>query len=204
MPASRNLTMEQDIQSDRRTYDRNHHPSLTGALWRARKAAGRSRLTLSLGVPLSERRLRAAPARATAARSVMLPFQGQQIWSAQFVGRELTMKSMFDEPRATPDYLEHLRRLPAPLRRSRPWACPPPRTRTRCTASCPTPPTSRRAWWPARTSRAPTSAWAAQYQHTVAFNDNYVAQPLVKLLRRLVAARRLHDHRPTSSAPRWS
>jgi hypothetical protein len=36
---------------------------------------------------------------------VMLPFQGQQIWSASFDGRNLTMKSMFDEPKATQTYL---------------------------------------------------------------------------------------------------
>ena len=32
---------------------------------------------------------------------IMLPFQGQQIWSAEFGERNLTMKSMFDEPNAT-------------------------------------------------------------------------------------------------------
>ena len=37
---------------------------------------------------------------------VMLPFQGQQIWSAAFGGRELTMKSMFSRPNATRNYLE--------------------------------------------------------------------------------------------------
>ena len=37
---------------------------------------------------------------------VMLPFQGQQIWSAEFGGRNLTMLSMFCEPRATWEYLE--------------------------------------------------------------------------------------------------
>lgn len=34
-----------------------------------------------------------------------LPFQGQQIWDAHFVGRDLTMRSMFPEPRPTRDYL---------------------------------------------------------------------------------------------------
>ncbi|MEZ4835502.1 MAG: DUF4432 family protein [Caldilineaceae bacterium] len=36
---------------------------------------------------------------------VMLPFQGQQIWSAHLGGRELTMKSMFDQPYPTQSYL---------------------------------------------------------------------------------------------------
>jgi hypothetical protein len=36
----------------------------------------------------------------------VLPFRGQQIWRAVFDGRDLTMKSMFDEPVATSVYLE--------------------------------------------------------------------------------------------------
>jgi len=36
----------------------------------------------------------------------LLPFQGQQIWRAKFADRELTMKSMFEEPRPTREYLE--------------------------------------------------------------------------------------------------
>lgn len=36
---------------------------------------------------------------------VMLPFQGQQIWRAEMAGRNLTMKSMFDQPYPTRDFL---------------------------------------------------------------------------------------------------
>ena len=36
-----------------------------------------------------------------------LPYQGQQIWSAYFDGRELTMKSMFDKPKQTREYLQN-------------------------------------------------------------------------------------------------
>lgn len=36
---------------------------------------------------------------------VVLPFQGQQIWDAQFFGRTLTMRSMFDQPYPTAEYL---------------------------------------------------------------------------------------------------
>ena len=35
----------------------------------------------------------------------LLPFQGQQIWDAAFLGRTLTMRSMFEGPVATRDYL---------------------------------------------------------------------------------------------------
>ena len=37
---------------------------------------------------------------------IVLPYQGQQIWSASFDGRNLTMKSMFDQPKQTTNYLE--------------------------------------------------------------------------------------------------
>jgi hypothetical protein len=36
---------------------------------------------------------------------VMLPYQGQQVWSATFNGRNLTMQSMFDQPYPTRDFL---------------------------------------------------------------------------------------------------
>ena len=37
---------------------------------------------------------------------LVLPFKGHQIWRAAFDGRDLTMKSMFDEPVPTTTYLE--------------------------------------------------------------------------------------------------
>lgn len=37
---------------------------------------------------------------------IILPFQGQQIWRANFLGRELTMKTKFDEPVPTIEYLK--------------------------------------------------------------------------------------------------
>ena len=37
---------------------------------------------------------------------VILPFQGQQIWRAGFCGHELTMKTTFDEPVPTAEYLK--------------------------------------------------------------------------------------------------
>lgn len=36
---------------------------------------------------------------------IVLPFQGQQVWDATFLGRRLTMGSLFDEPQDTTDYL---------------------------------------------------------------------------------------------------
>ena len=44
--------------------------------------------------------------RNTRGEMIILPFKGQQIWRAMFDGRDLTMKSMFDEPVDTMTYLE--------------------------------------------------------------------------------------------------
>lgn len=38
---------------------------------------------------------------------IILPYQGQQIWRAKFLGKSLTMKSMFAEPVPTQDFLEN-------------------------------------------------------------------------------------------------
>jgi Domain of unknown function (DUF4432) len=38
---------------------------------------------------------------------LLLPYHGQQIWDAEFLGRRLTMKTMFDEPADTPNYLDN-------------------------------------------------------------------------------------------------
>ncbi|GIS11657.1 MAG: hypothetical protein CM15mP115_08080 [Alphaproteobacteria bacterium] len=65
----------------------------------------------------------------------MLPFKGQQIWRAGFDGRDLTMRSMFDEPVDTQVYLETYGAfmihcgLAASVRRA-------PMTHIRCMASC--------------------------------------------------------------------
>ena len=37
---------------------------------------------------------------------IVLPFQGLQVWRAEFDGRELTMRSMFEQPKNTQTYLE--------------------------------------------------------------------------------------------------
>ena len=37
---------------------------------------------------------------------IILPFQGQQIWRIHFLGKDLVMKTKFDEPKPTEDYLK--------------------------------------------------------------------------------------------------
>lgn len=111
---------------------------------------------------------------------VMLPFQGQQIWSAAFGGRTLTMKSMFDQPRATRAYLETYGGF-----------------LLHCGATAMGVPTGddthplhgelpnapyQKAWIVLGSDdRGDYIGLGGEYQHTVAFSDNYVAHPLVKL-----------------------
>ena len=111
---------------------------------------------------------------------VMLPFQGQQIWSATFGGRDLTMKSMFSQPSATRSYLENYggfllhcgataMGVPAgadthPLHGELPNA------------------PYQKAWLAAgEDASGAYLALSGEYEHTVAFNDHYVARPEVRL-----------------------
>lgn len=111
---------------------------------------------------------------------VMLPFQGQQIWSATFGGRNVTMKSMFDQPRSTSDYLQTYggfllhcgftaMGVPTeeddhPLHGELPNAM------------------FQHAWLVlGEDDGGAYIGMGGQYQHTVAFADNYTAMPLVKL-----------------------
>ena len=111
---------------------------------------------------------------------IMLPFQGQQIWSAEFAGRNLTMKSMFDAPRPTRTYLETYggfllhcgataMGVPAgadthPLHGELPNA------------------SYQHAFLELdHDDHGDYLALGGQYQHTVAFSYNYVARPLVRL-----------------------
>lgn len=111
---------------------------------------------------------------------VLLPYQGQQIWSANFRGRELTMKSMFTQPRPGRSYLETYggfflhcgftamgvpgKNDTHPLHGELPNA----------------------AYDSAQVvlgedARGAYIGLGGTYQHTMAFNYNYVAKPLVRL-----------------------
>lgn len=111
---------------------------------------------------------------------VMLPFQGQQIWSATFGGRNVTMKSMFDQPRPTSDYLQTYggfllhcgftaMGVPTdeddhPLHGELPNAA------------------FQHAWLLSGEDEGGAYiGLGGRYRHTVAFSDNYTATPLVKL-----------------------
>ncbi|MGI8782088.1 MAG: DUF4432 family protein [Acidobacteriota bacterium] len=112
---------------------------------------------------------------------VLLPYQGQQIWSAEFGGRTLTMKSMFPEPRPNHPYLETYggfflhcgftamgvpgKNDSHPLHGELPNAAY----------------TQAHLVLGQDDDKGAYVGLGGQYQHTAAFNYNYVAQPLVKL-----------------------
>ncbi|MEX1021444.1 MAG: DUF4432 family protein [Litorilinea sp.] len=111
---------------------------------------------------------------------IMLPFQGQQIWAAEFGGRNLTMKSMFREPRATQNYLEtyggFLLHCGATT-----MGVPGPEDTHPLHGELPNASFQTAYVILGKDERGPYIGLSGEYQHTVAFNHNYLAQPLVKL-----------------------
>jgi hypothetical protein len=111
---------------------------------------------------------------------VMLPFQGQQIWSAEFNGRNLTMQSMFDAPRATRDYLQtyggFLLHCGATA-----MGVPTPEDTHPLHGELPNAPYQQAYLVIGQDEGGSYIGLGGQYQYTLAFNHNYVAEPLVKL-----------------------
>ena len=111
---------------------------------------------------------------------VMFPFQGQQIWTATFGGRNITMKSMFDQPQATQNYLGtyggFLLHCGATA-----MGVPMGADTHPLHGELPNAP-YQKAWVVVGEDEGGAYiGLGGSYQHTVAFNFNYVAQPLVKL-----------------------
>ena len=100
----------------------------------------------------------------------MLPFQGSQIWRAAFDGRELTMRSMFDEPRATQVYLETYGGFLIHCGLAGLGAAGPEDTHP-LHAELPNAP-MQVAWLEVEEDRV---TLVSAYNHTVAFTTNYVA-----------------------------
>jgi hypothetical protein len=111
---------------------------------------------------------------------VLLPFQGQQIWSAEFGGRNLTMKSMFAEPRPTCEYLEtyggFLLHCGATA-----MGVPSKEDTHPLHGELPNAPYQKAYLVVGQDEQGPYIGLGGQYQHTVAFNHNYITEPLVKL-----------------------
>ena len=113
---------------------------------------------------------------------VVLPWQGQQVWDAAFDGRTLTMKSMFDRPRPTREYLAT---YGAFLVHCGATAMGVPAAAKGDThplhGELPNAPYDAAFVAAGTDARGRYLAVGGEYRHTIAFACNYVARPLVKL-----------------------
>jgi len=111
---------------------------------------------------------------------VLLPFQGQQIWSAEFGGRNLTMKSMFTEPNPTRNYLEtyggFLLHCGATA-----MGVPSGGDTHPLHGELPNAPYQYAYVVVGEDEAGAYIGLGGEYRHTVAFSTNYAARPLTKL-----------------------
>ncbi len=111
---------------------------------------------------------------------VMLPFQGQQIWSAEFNGRNLTMKSMFSQPRPGVPFLETFGGF---MQHCGAIAMGGPSLKDThpLHGELPNAPYQQAYLVVGEDTQGAYVGLGGQYQHSVAFGYNYLAEPLVKL-----------------------
>jgi hypothetical protein len=111
---------------------------------------------------------------------VTLPFQGQQIWSAEFGGRNLAMKSMFGEPRPTRQYLETYGAFMIHCGATA-MGVPSKDDAHPLHGELPNAPYQRAYVVAGQDKKGAYIGLGGRYQYTVAFNHNYTAEPRVKL-----------------------
>ncbi len=111
---------------------------------------------------------------------VMLPFQGQQIWTAIMDERNLTMKSMFDEPNPTKTYLETYGGFLIHCGVTA-MGVPGPSDNHVLHGELPNAPFQKAHLVLGEDEKGRYIGLGGVYHHTVAFSNNYLAKPLVKL-----------------------
>jgi hypothetical protein len=110
----------------------------------------------------------------------VLPFQGQQIWRAKFYNRQLTMRSIFDEPNPTTDYLStyggfllHCGVIG--------MGGPSPQDNHPIHGELPNAPYQHAELKTGSDSDGPFMTITGQYKYSVAFTHNYIARPSITL-----------------------
>ena len=111
---------------------------------------------------------------------VMLPFHGQQIWSAAFGGRDLTMQSMFRQPNATRTYLENYGGFLLHCGATR-MGVPAAGDDHPLHGELPNAPYQKARLAVGADERGAYLELGGEYEHIVAFNYHYVARPQVRL-----------------------
>jgi hypothetical protein len=112
--------------------------------------------------------------------ATILPWQGQQVWSAHFHGRELTMKSMFDQPKPNASYLETYGAFLLHCGATA-MGVPGPEDSHPIHGELPNAPYQGAYLELGEDERGPYIAVGGWYRHTVAFTCNYTAEPLTKV-----------------------
>lgn len=111
---------------------------------------------------------------------IMLPFQGQQIWSAVMDGRNITMKSMFDEPNPTQVYLETYGGFLLHCGVTA-MGGPGPQDNHPLHGELPNAPYQKAHLVLGEDAKGRYIGLGGVYHHTAAFVCNYLAKPLIKL-----------------------
>lgn len=110
----------------------------------------------------------------------LLPYHGQQIWDAEFLGRRLTMRSMFDAPVETGDYLGNYGAFLLHCGASA-MGNPGPEDTHPLHGELPNAKYQSAALVLGEDELGPFMGLTGTYHHKVAFTSNYVATPLLKL-----------------------
>jgi len=111
---------------------------------------------------------------------VILPFQGQQIWSARFDGRDLAMRSMFNQPNPTRAYLETYGGFLVHCGATAMGVPAGPDTHV-LHGELPNAPYQKTWLIAGEDERGVYLAVGGAYEYTVAFSTHYVARPEVRL-----------------------
>jgi hypothetical protein len=111
---------------------------------------------------------------------VLLPYQGQQIWDAHLCGRRLTMKSMFDAPAPTRDFLGSYGAFLLHCGATA-MGVPGAGDSHPLHGELHSAPYQSAALVVGTDARGEYIGLTGNYRHTQAFSLNYVATPLVKL-----------------------
>ncbi len=110
----------------------------------------------------------------------LLPYHGQQIWDAEFLGRRLTMRSMFDEPVDTGDYLKNYGAFLLHCGATA-MGNPGPGDTHPLHGELPNAKYQKAALLIGEDEHGPFMGLTGSYQHKVAFTGNYMATPLLTL-----------------------
>ena len=110
----------------------------------------------------------------------MLPFQGQQVWDAKFLGRRLTMQSMFSQPFPTQTYLNTYGGFVVHCGATA-MGVPDAHDDHPLHGELPNAPFQSARLLIGQDERGAYMGVTGEYQYTVAFNHNYIARPEVRL-----------------------